>query len=226
MGFLLSTSKNNANFVFLVSYSSPNNSYMDLFFSNSLPVSRSEKEKRLNQKARAIWMTGLSGSGKSTLGLGLEKELSNRGFLVQLLDGDLVRTGINNNLSFSVQDRQENIRRIAEVSKLFIQCGIITIDCFISPTNEIRTLARDIIGKDDFIEVYMNASIESCELRDAKGLYAKARRGEIRDFTGIGSPFEPPEHPDLELNSSELTVEKTIETALYFILPKIQISER
>ena len=226
MGFLLSTSKNNANFVFLVSYSSPNNSYMDLFFSNSLPVSRSEKEKRLNQKARAIWMTGLSGSGKSTLGLGLEKELSNRGFLVQLLDGDLVRTGINNNLSFSVQDRQENIRRIAEVSKLFIQCGIITIDCFISPTNDIRALARDIIGKDDFIEVYMNASIESCELRDAKGLYAKARRGEIRDFTGIGSPFEPPEHPDLELNSSELTVEKTIETALYFILPKIQISER
>lgn len=199
---------------------------MDLFFSDSLPVSRSEKEKRLNQKARAIWMTGLSGSGKSTLGLELEKELTKMGFLVQLLDGDLVRTGINNNLSFSVQDRQENIRRIAEVSKLFIHCGIITIDCFISPTNEIRALARDIIGKDDFIEVYMNASIESCELRDAKGLYAKARRGEIRDFTGISSPFEPPDHSDLELNSSELTVEKTLEKALHFILPKIQISER
>ena len=142
---------------------------------------------------RLISIEGIDGSGKSTLGLGLEKELSTRGFLVQLLDGDLVRTGINNNLSFSVQDRQENIRRIAEVSKLFIHCGIITIDCFISPTNEIRTLARDIIGKDDFIEVYMNASLESCELRDAKGLYAKARRGEIRDFTGIGSPFDPPE---------------------------------
>jgi len=198
---------------------------MNLFFSDSLPVNRAEKEKRLNQKARAIWMTGLSGSGKSTLGLGLEKELTKLGFLVQLLDGDIVRTGINNNLSFSIQDRQENIRRIAEVSKLFIHCGIITIDCFISPTNEIRALARDIIGKDDFIEVYMNASIESCELRDAKGLYAKARRGEIRDFTGISSPFEPPDHPDLELNSSELTVEKMIEKALHFILPKIQLSE-
>jgi adenylylsulfate kinase len=199
---------------------------MDLFFSDSSPVSRFEKEKRLNQKARAIWMTGLSGSGKSTLGLGLEKELTKRGFLVQLLDGDLVRTGINNNLSFSVQDRLENIRRIAEVSKLFIQCGIITIDCFISPTHEIRALARDIIGKDDFIEVYMNASLESCELRDIKGLYARARRGEIIDFTGISSPFELPDHPDLELNSSELTIEKTIENALQFILPKIKFSER
>jgi len=198
---------------------------MDLFFSESSPVSRFEKEKRLNQKARAIWMTGLSGSGKSTLGLGLEKELTKRGFIVQLLDGDIARTGINNNLSFTVQDRLENIRRIAEVSKLFIHCGIITIDCFISPTNEIRALARDIIGKDDFIEVYMNASIESCELRDIKGLYARARRGEIIDFTGISSPFEPPDHPDLELNSSELTVEKTIEDAIRFILPKIQFSE-
>jgi adenylylsulfate kinase len=198
---------------------------MELLFPDSSLVSRFEKEKKLNQKARAIWMTGLSGSGKSTLGIGIEKELSGRGFLVQLLDGDLVRIGINNNLSFSVQDRQENIRRIAEVSKLFINCGIITIDCFISPTNEIRALAKAIIGGDDFIEVYMNASIETCELRDSKGLYAKARKGEIRDFTGIGSPFEPPEHPDLELNSSELTIEQTIEQALQFILPKIQLPE-
>jgi adenylylsulfate kinase len=199
---------------------------MDLYFSDSLPVKRSEKEKRLNQKARAVWMTGLSGSGKSTLGLGLEKELTRRGFLVQLLDGDLVRTGINNNLTFSVGDRLENIRRIAEVSKLFIHCGIITINCFISPTNEIRALAREIIGNDDFIEVYMNAPFETCELRDSKGLYAKARKGEIMDFTGIGSPFEAPEHPDLELNSSELTIEKTIEKALQFILPRIQLSEQ
>jgi adenylylsulfate kinase len=198
---------------------------MDLYFSDSLPVSRFEKEKRLNQKARAIWMTGLSGSGKSTLGLGLEKELTNRGFLVQLLDGDLVRTGINNNLTFSVHDRIENIRRIAEVSKLFIQCGVITIDCFISPTSEIRSLARDIIGKDDFIEIYMNASMEACELRDTKGLYAKARRGEIRDFTGIDSPFEAPMDPDLELNSSQLTIDETIGQALTFILPRIQLSD-
>ena len=198
---------------------------MDLFFSESSPVSRFEKEKRLNQKARAIWMTGLSGSGKSTLGLGLEKELTKRGFIVQLLDGDIARTGINNNLSFTVQDRLENIRRIAEVSKLFIHCGIITIDCFISPTNEIRALARDIIGKDDFIEVYMNSSLAVCEARDTKGLYARARRGEIKEFTGIDSPFEVPEHPDLELKTDELTVEETIQKALDYILPTIQIPQ-
>jgi len=168
-------------------------------------------------------MTGLSGSGKTTIALALEKELFERGFLVQILDGDLVRSGINNNLRFSVDDRTENIRRIAEISKLFVGCGIITINCFISPTNVIRAMARNIIGADDFIEVYMNSPLEVCEARDAKGLYAKARRGEIREFTGIDSPFDVPVHPDLELKTSELTIPETFKKALEFILPKIQL---
>ena len=196
---------------------------MDLYFSHLLPVGRSEKEERLQQRAKVIWMTGLSGSGKTTIALGLEKELFERGFLVQLLDGDLVRSGINSNLRFSVEDRTENIRRIAEISKLFINCGVITINCFISPTNSIRAMARQIIGTKDFVEVYMNSSLAVCETRDSKGLYAKARRGEIREFTGIDSPFEIPAHPDLELKTDELTIQETIQKALDYILPIIQL---
>ncbi len=198
---------------------------MDLTFSDLFPVGRDEKEKRLRQHAKVIWMTGLSGSGKTTIALGLEKELFDRGFLVQLLDGDLVRSGINANLQFSVEDRTENIRRIAEISKLFIHCGIVTINCFISPTNKIRAMARKIIGTADFIEVYMNSSLAVCETRDTKGLYARARRGEIKEFTGIDSPFETPEHPDLVLKTDEITIEETIQKALDYILPKIQISQ-
>lgn len=185
------------------------------------PVGRPDKEKHLNQKARAIWMTGLSGSGKSTIGLELERALYNRGYLVQLLDGDIVRTGINSNLKFSVEDRMENIRRIAEVTRLFLQCGIITIDCFISPTHEIRAMAKEIIGPADFIEVFVDASLETCENRDVKGLYAKARKGLIMDFTGISSPFEAPINPDLVLNTMEMDVETTVHKALDFILPQI-----
>jgi adenylylsulfate kinase len=198
------------------------NYLMDLIFSDSLPISRYAKELRLKQHAKAIWMTGLSGAGKTTVALGLEKELFERGFLVQLLDGDLVRTGINNNLRFSVEDRTENIRRIAEISKLFINCGIITINCFISPTNSIRSMAKTIIGPGDFIEVYMNCPLEVCEARDTKGLYAKARRGEIHEFTGIDSPFEVPEHPDLELKTDTIGIGETVKNVLQYILPSIQ----
>ena len=130
--------------------------------------------------------------------------------------------GIKSNLAFSVEDRVENIRRIAEISKLFLQSGIITINCFISPTLEIRSMARNIIGTDDFIEVYLNASLEICEKRDSKGLYARARRGEIREFTGIDSPFEPPVNPELELNTGELSIEETLGQMLRFVLPKIK----
>jgi adenylylsulfate kinase len=170
-------------------------------------------------------MTGLSGSGKTTLGLALEKELFKRGFLVMLLDGDLVRTGINNNLKFSVEDRKENIRRIAEVSKLFVNCGIITINCFISPTDEIRTMAKDIIGPEDFLEVFIDAPLEICETRDVKGLYAKARKGEILEFTGISSPFDIPPDPDLILNTDQFSIEESVQSALDFILPKITSGE-
>jgi adenylylsulfate kinase len=198
---------------------------MNLYFSDKKPVGRPEKEQRLNQKAKVIWMTGLSGSGKTTIGLALEKELYKRGFLVMLLDGDLVRTGINNNLRFSVEDRKENIRRIAEVSKLFMNCGIITIDCFISPTNEIRAMAKSIIGEEDFLEVFISAPLEICENRDIKGLYAKARTGEIPDFTGISSPFDVPPDPALVLRTDKMTVEETVQKALQFILPKITLQD-
>lgn len=185
-------------------------------------IQRGDKEKRLGQKAVVLWFTGLSGAGKTTLAKRLEEELFARNYMVQILDGDNIRSGINNNLSFSDDDRRENIRRIAEVSKLFLNCGIIAINSFISPTQEIRHLARNIIGKDDFIEVYINAPLQVCEKRDVKGLYAKARKGEIKDFTGISSPFELPEEADLEIRTDLLSIEESVQKLLAFVLPKIQ----
>jgi len=198
---------------------------MELFFSDKKPLGRSVKETRLNQKSKVLWMTGLSGSGKTTIGLALEKELFKRGFLIMLLDGDLVRTGINNNLKFSVEDRRENIRRIAEISKLFVNCGIVTINCFISPTDEIRSMAKSIIGEDDFLEVFVSAPLDVCETRDVKGLYAKARKGEILEFTGISSPFDIPADPDLIIKTDCLSVKESVKYALDFILPKISLEK-
>lgn len=184
-------------------------------------LQRSDKEGLLEQRARVIWLTGLSGSGKSTIAESVEKELHKMGFLTMLLDGDNIRAGINNNLTFSAEDRIENIRRIAEVSKLFLHCGIITINCFVSPTNEIRALAKSIIGEEDFIEVYVNAPLEVCEARDVKGLYAKARAGLIPDFTGITAPFEAPEHPALEIPTHELEIQEGVQRLIEFIIPII-----
>ena len=185
-------------------------------------LDRSDKERLLNQHARVIWMTGLSGSGKTTIACNIEMELNKRGFLTQILDGDNVRTGINNNLGFSGEDRYENIRRISEVSKLFLNCGIICINSFISPTNEIREMAKNIIGKENFIEVYVNASVEVCEQRDVKGLYKKARKGEIKNFTGIDSPFDTPEAPAIELRTNELSIEESVIKCMKIILPIIE----
>jgi len=185
---------------------------------------RETKEKILGQKSRVIWFSGLSGAGKTTLARHLEEKLSSMDFLVQVLDGDNIRSGINNNLSFSEEDRKENIRRISEVSKLFLDCGIITINSFISPTREIRHMAMDIIGREDFIEVFVNAPIEVCEKRDVKGLYARARKGEIKDFTGISAPFEEPVSADIVIRTDQMTIEESIETLLEFILPKIRLS--
>jgi len=187
-------------------------------------LQRSDKEKLLNQRSKVIWMTGLSGAGKTTLAKYLEEELFNRGYLTQVLDGDNIRSGVNSNLSFSEADRFENIRRIAEISKLFLDCGIIIINCFISPTEEIRNMAKKIIGRENFIEVFVNASFEVCETRDIKGLYSKARRGEIKDFTGIDSPFEKPVKPDIEIKSDQLSIEESIIQLLNFILPVIKLS--
>lgn len=186
-------------------------------------LARADKESLLRQHSVMIWFTGLSGSGKSTIAIALERELHKRGLLCRILDGDNIRAGINNNLGFSEADRIENIRRIAEVSKLFIQTGIITIAAFISPSNEIREMAASIIGKEDFLEIYVNTPIEECERRDVKGLYAKARRGEIKDFTGVSAPFEAPLHPALSLDTSVLTVEESVNRLLDLILPKVKI---
>lgn len=184
-------------------------------------MTRQDKESLLHQKGVMVWFTGLSGSGKSTIAIALERELHKRGFLCRILDGDNIRSGINNNLGFTEADRVENIRRIAEVGKLFVDTGIITLAAFISPNNEIREMAASIIGKDDFLEIYVSTPITECERRDVKGLYAKARKGEIKNFTGVSAPFEAPLHPTLSLDTSVLSVEESVNKLLDIILPKI-----
>ena len=186
-------------------------------------MGREDKETLLKQRSVMVWFTGLSGSGKSTIAIALERELHQRGLLCRILDGDNIRSGINNNLGFSPADRVENIRRIAEVSKLFIDTGVITIAAFISPNNELREMASSIIGKENFLEIYVNTPIEECERRDVKGLYAKARKGEIKDFTGVSAPFEAPEHPALSLDTSVLSLEESVNRLLGLILPKVKI---
>ena len=173
-------------------------------------LTRADKEQLLGQRGTMLWLTGLSGSGKSTVAIALERELQRRGLLCRILDGDNIRSGINSNLGFSAEDRRENIRRIAEVAKLFVDTGIITIAAFISPTQEMRELAATIIGADDFKEIYVSTPLAVCEQRDVKGLYARARKGEIRNFTGIDAPFEPPTHPALTLDTSKLSLEESV----------------
>jgi adenylylsulfate kinase len=185
-------------------------------------LQREDKELLLSQKSKVLWFTGLSGSGKSTLAIALEQKLYEYHFFTKLLDGDNIRVGINNNLGFSDKDRQENIRRIAEISKLFLQDGIITINSFVSPTKDIRELAKNVIGENDFNEIYVKASLEICEKRDVKGLYAKARKGEIKDFTGISAPFEEPLNPNITINTGELTIEESIEQIWKYIYPIIK----
>ena len=188
-------------------------------------LQRKDREALLKQKGIMIWFTGLSGSGKSTLAIALERELYKQGILCRILDGDNIRSGINNNLGFSEADRTENIRRIAEVSKLFVDCGIVTIAAFISPTHAIRRMASEIIGEDDFLEVYVSTPIEECERPDVKGLYAKARRGEIKEFTGISSPFEAPEHPFISIDTSRQSLADSVKVLLEAVSPKITGNE-
>ena len=181
-------------------------------------MSRADKEKLLHQHGMMVWFTGLSGSGKSTIAMGVERELHKRNILCRILDGDNIRSGINCNLGFSAEDRMENIRRIAEIGKLFVQTGVVTLACFVSPTNDVRRLAHNIIGNEDFKEVYVSTPLEECERRDVKGLYARARKGEVKDFTGISAPFEVPEKPTLEIDTSILSLEKSVDRVVEMIL--------
>lgn len=185
-------------------------------------LSLQDKEKRLNQKSLVVWVVGLSGSGKSTLARGLENALHQKGYITQILDGDNLRSGLNKNLAFSEEDRIENIRRAAEVSKLFVNCGIITICSLISPTEEIRKMAKSIVGADKYFEVYVNCPIEVCESRDTKGLYKLARKGEIKNFTGIDSPFEEPINHDLEIRTDINTVKYCHNQLVENILKKVK----
>lgn len=184
-------------------------------------VTREDCQQLLKQRSLVIWFIGLSGSGKSTLAKALDQELHKRGILSRLLDGDNIRSGINKNLGFSTEDRRENIRRIAEVSKLFIECGVVTIATFISPTQQGRDMAREIIGEDDFVEVYVNTPIEECERRDIKGLYRKARAGEIANFTGISQPFEEPQNPTISIDTTNTSIKECIDMLINMLLPRI-----
>jgi adenylylsulfate kinase len=179
------------------------------------------KETLLKQKGKVVWLIGLSGSGKSTIAEYLEAKLYDEGFLTQVLDGDNIRSGLNNNLSFSDTDRLENIRRISEVAKLFTNCGIVTLASFITPTEAIRQMAREIIGEDKYIEVYVSTSLEACEGRDVKGLYDKARQGIIKNFTGIDSVFEAPQNPAIIIPTEGFTVEESVQKLYDFIIGKI-----
>ncbi|UZJ41978.1 adenylyl-sulfate kinase [Prosthecochloris sp. SCSIO W1101] len=186
-------------------------------------LNRADKERMLGQRGCTLWLTGLSGSGKTTLARHTEMELAAQGFLTQVLDGDNIRTGINNNLGFGEEDRRENIRRIAEVTKLFVQCGVVTMNSFISPSQEMRDMARDIIGPEDFFEVFVDAPLEVCEERDVKGMYKKARAGQILNFTGISAPYDAPEKPDIHVRTDGRSIEKCVKQVIDFVMPRIKV---
>ncbi len=189
-------------------------------------LSRAERERFHRQRSTALWFTGLSGSGKSTIAIELEHRLFQQGYCAQLLDGDNIRSGINANLTFSKEDRRENIRRIAEVSKLFVQAGIISLNTFISPTIAMRSMAREIIGDTDFVEIYVNTPLAICEKRDVKGLYKKARAGEIKNFTGIDAPYEAPQKPDIEIKTQDKSVTECVDELMTILLPRIEYKQK
>ena len=188
-------------------------------------LTKADREQRLQQRSKVLWLTGLSGSGKSTIAEALERRLHNQGYFAQVLDGDNIRSGINSNLGFTLEDRKENIRRIAEIGKLYLNSGIITLNSFISPTVEIRNFAKEIIGAEHFIEIYINAPLEVCEQRDVKGLYQKARKGIIKGFTGIDSPYEPPINPAIEIKTDQLSLEESVDQIFNYINPILKYKE-
>lgn len=186
-------------------------------------VTRQKREERLGQKGKLIWFTGLSGSGKSTLSNAVEKRLFAAGFTTYALDGDNVRSGINSNLGFTEADRKENIRRVSEIGKLMLDAGLVVCASFISPYIIDREGVKQIVGDDNFIEIYVNTSLEECERRDVKGLYKKARKGEIKDMTGISSPYEAPINPDLEIVTDHQSIEESVDKILDYLNSRLNI---
>lgn len=195
---------------------------MDYIYPIQTKVSTEQRQVLLGQNAKLIWFTGLSGSGKSTLAVQLEAQLHAHGFKTYLLDGDNIRTGLNSDLEFTEEGRIENIRRIGEVSKLLLDAGIVVLSAFISPFKTDRDKVRNLVGEENYIEVFVDASMELCEQRDVKGLYKKARAGEVKNFTGIHARYEVPETPDIRIPTGSLSVEESIEKLLKVVLPKIE----
>ena len=185
-------------------------------------VDKTDRNKLNGHRSFLIWFTGLSGSGKSTIANALESKLFEKKIKTYTLDGDNIRKGINNDLNFSPEDRTENIRRIAEISKLFVDAGIVVLAAFVSPYKKDREAIKNIVGKNNFVEIYINTSVEECEKRDVKGLYKKARMGEIKDFTGVNAPYEQPESPDIEIKTEQLSVEQSVTKIINVINKKLK----
>lgn len=188
-------------------------------------ISREDRNKQNGHSSLVIWFTGLSGSGKSTIANQLEKKLFDLGVKTYSLDGDNVRSGLNQGLTFTEEDRTENNRRIAEVAKLFVDAGLVTITAFISPLAEDRKKAKEIIGDENFIEIFVNTPLEVCEERDVKGLYKKARQGEIENFTGISSPYEAPVKPDIEIKTENESIEESVDKIFEILKEKLEYNE-
>ncbi|NNM15427.1 MAG: adenylyl-sulfate kinase [Bacteroidia bacterium] len=184
-------------------------------------INKEKRGEKLNQKPCILWFTGLSGSGKSTLADGVEQELAKQGYATYILDGDNIRHGLNVDLDFSEKGRVENIRRIGEVAKLMVDAGLIVLTAFISPYQSDRKQVRALVEDGEFIEIFVNCALEICEKRDVKGLYKKARKGEIENFTGISSPYEPPGSPEIEIVTDTLTIEESVKKLIEYIVPKV-----
>ena len=191
---------------------------------HSFEISVSNRRNNNKHNSFLIWFTGLSGSGKSTIANQLETKLFNEGIKTYSLDGDNIRKGINKDLSFSPEDRTENIRRIAEVANLMIDAGLVVLASFVSPYKKDRDNIKNVVKDVNFVEVFVNTSLEECEKRDVKGLYKKARAGEIKDMTGLTSPYEAPKNPDIEIKTEEETIEEAVNKIYQYIIPKLQLN--
>lgn len=188
-------------------------------------ITKIEKEKQFGHSSLVVWLTGLSGSGKSTIADHLEQHLFKKGIHTANLDGDMLRTGLNKDLGFSEEDRSENIRRIAEISKILSDNGLVVIAAFVSPFSKDRNLVKKTVGEENFIEIFVQTSIEECERRDVKGLYSKARKGELKNFTGIDSPYENPINPDLIIDTEKTSIEDSVQLLCTLVLSKIQFKK-